>query len=229
MSPEISTMAADAMLKSSHAVTVMVVNLWFPNPRLLPYQGFGYLIPRSIPYEQNPEHALGVIFASESSRGQDMAPGTKLTIMFGGHWWDEWMAYPTEDEALQMARSLLSRHLGIREIPMKTSVRLQRDCIPQYRVGHQARMKGIHRVLQRFGGRVKVAGSWYHGVGLNDCMRAGADTASLVEDEVDGDWPDKQTTGLEWVVMDPEYLLLMRKGPDGKPGQVVPINEFLAS
>ena len=56
-------------LAKTPAVTVMVVNLYYSDPNILPERGFGYLIPRSIPFEQNPECALGVVFDSDSSIG----------------------------------------------------------------------------------------------------------------------------------------------------------------
>jgi protoporphyrinogen oxidase len=202
-------------------VTVLVVNLWYPNPRLLSVQGFGYLIPRTIPYEQNPEHALGVIFASESSPGQDTVPGTKLTVMFGGHWWDGWKAFPTEEEGVQMAKSLLARHLEIFENPVRTSVRLQENCIPQYLVGHRERLQFMHDCLSRFGGRLRAAGSWYHGVGLNDCIRAGVERASDIAEAIQDKKEKKDLTGLESVVRDPEYVLVR------KDNSVVPMDEYL--
>lgn len=53
-------------LKDAHAVTIMVVNLHYATPRLhAPAQGFGYLIPQSVPLEQNPECALGVMFDTD--------------------------------------------------------------------------------------------------------------------------------------------------------------------
>ena len=62
-------------------------------------QGFGYLIPQSVPFELNPERALGVIFDSDISPDlHSTVPaeklGTRLTVMMGGHWWDEWSELP---------------------------------------------------------------------------------------------------------------------------------------
>ena len=136
-----------ALKRSSASVNTMVVNLYYDNPKLLAVQGFGYLIPRSVPLEQNPERALGVIFGTETSGlhskplsadlpryinfewsekhgtaiinrdsvedhlyspdlvKQDTAPGTKLTVILGGHWWHDWAEpdLPTEDQAIEMA------------------------------------------------------------------------------------------------------------------------------
>jgi hypothetical protein len=157
------------------SVTVMVINLFFSNPDLNPHKGFGYLIPRSIPFEQNPERALGVIFDSDANIGQnaDEPKGTKFTIMMGGHWWNGWEKedYPTDEEAVTMARSLLARHLGILDKPVATNATLQKDCIPQYPVGFQKLLEKKRQDLAHtFHHRLAVAGSWYKGVGLNDCV-----------------------------------------------------------
>ncbi len=188
-----STSPYDHMLKrlrdSTSTVNVMVVNLYYRNSNLLSVPGFGYLIPRSIPVEQNPERALGVIFGSETSRGmvdvqsgsqemslgQDSVLGTKLTVMMGGHWWDSWSAsdLPTEASAIEMAKAVLKRHLDITEAPAVAKARMQWNAIPQYRVGHHDRMAKIHHDLSReFHGRLKVAGSAYQGVGVHDCIKA---------------------------------------------------------
>lgn len=266
---------SSACTDSKSAVSVMVVNLYYSNPSLIPpsHAGFGYLIPRSVPYEQNPERALGVIFSSETSgnsreareeklrymiesleleqaqqnnggdstgaetktkrsnvdnktdnsvekprshveqllkdfeqehgQGQDTAPGTKITVMMGGHWWSGWKPdeLPGEGEAVEMAQSLLKRHLGINEVPEVAKARLNRDCIPQYTVGYHGRMKTIHEALARdFQGRLKVAGPWWQGaVGVNDCVQKAREIAWSIEHQ----WDDK--TGLEDVVNDQDY------------------------
>jgi oxygen-dependent protoporphyrinogen oxidase len=163
----------------------MVVNLYYPDPNLLPVEGFGYLIPRSIPYDQNPECGLGVIFASSSSVGkgpdptspevsQDTAPGTKLTIMMGGHYWDGRQEYPDHDTAVKMARSMLKRHMNITDTPTLARSRLQKDAIPQYTVGHLDRMYALSSAVRHeFDNRLVLAGNWYNGVGVGDCVKQG--------------------------------------------------------
>ncbi|OCK83756.1 Protoporphyrinogen oxidase [Lepidopterella palustris CBS 459.81] len=172
-------------LCKTHAVTVMVVNLYFTNPKLLPVEGFGYLIPQSVPFAQNPERALGVIFDSDAMKGQDTVDGTKITVMLGGHWWDGWGEYPSEEEGINMARSILARHLRITESPAVARANLHRDCIPQYTVGHDERMRIAHAQLKSaFGGRLQVVGSSYTGVGVNDCIRAARDIAKGLGENV---------------------------------------------
>lgn len=181
----------------------MVVNLYYSNPDLLSVHGFGYLLPRSIPYEQNPEFALGVVFDSCASIGQDSAHGTKLTVMLGGHWWDDFATYPDEEQGTRMARAVLSRHLKIDIEPDFVHVGLQSECIPQYTVGHEARMAGAHReLIQGFKGKLAVAGNSYTGVGLNDCVRAARDVVLDIA-EYEG---EDGITGLEQFTVEQKWV-----------------------
>lgn len=174
-------------LASVQAVTVLVVNLYYRTPNLLPVQGFGYLIPKSVPNSENPEKALGVIFDSDTTP----SPGTKVTVMMGGHYWQGHTSYPDRHEAVKMARAVLQRHLKITETPTLTNATLQKDCIPQYTVGHDERMEMAHEdLLTGFNGRLSVAGNSYLGVGLNDCVRSARDV-------VKGLLSGRSLTGLE--------------------------------
>lgn len=111
---------------------------------------------------------------------QDDVPvrGTKVTVMLGGHWWNDWPAVPDEQEGLEMALSVLRRHLGITEEPEAWQINVQKECIPQYNVGHEDRLKRAHdQILREFKGRLKVVGNWMSGVGVNDCLRSGYEVA----------------------------------------------------
>lgn len=181
----------------------MTVNLYFPTPGLLPVQGFGYLIPQSVPFEQNPERALGVIFDSDAITGQDTAPGTKLTVMLGGHWWNGWEHFPDHEEGVELAKSVIRRHLGIQEEPIECHTNLSRDCIPQYTVGYDERLRAYATVLDsQYKGRVRVVGNQYHGVGVNDCIRAAWLTARSLEGN---GWKEKGT-GLERAMDDRSWV-----------------------
>lgn len=197
---------SDKILPKIPAVTVMTVNLFYEKQEALPPGpgekiGFGYLIPRATPFEQNPERALGVVFdhayappATETGVSQDKlsSPGTKVTVMLGGHWWNDWTSYPTEEDGLEMARAIMKRHLNITQEPAAWAVNLHRQCIPQYIVGHEARLKTAHeKLLKHFSGAVRVAGSWISGVGVNDCLRSAWDVVQALDKD--------NATGLEHV------------------------------
>ncbi|OBT50441.1 protoporphyrinogen oxidase, partial [Pseudogymnoascus sp. 24MN13] len=110
--------------------TVMVVNLYYKNPHLVPQPGFGYLIPQSVPFKQNPEFALGVVFDSHATPTR-------------GHYWDGRSAdeLPTPEEGQRMAELVLARHLKITDKPDQVLATLHKNCIPQYTVGHKERLQ----------------------------------------------------------------------------------------
>ncbi|KAJ8097987.1 hypothetical protein POJ06DRAFT_26456 [Lipomyces tetrasporus] len=170
------------LLRKIPSVSVNVVNLFFSKPRLLPVTGFGYLLPKAVPREDNPERALGVVFDSDAvSRDhgegaipgsfQDSVDGTKLTVMLGGHWWNEEMPVKQHDKAIALARQLISRQIGVNETPVLAQATFQENCIPQYVVGHHANLRAIHEaVLAQFNGKLILTGASFLGVSVNDCV-----------------------------------------------------------
>ncbi|CAN8098950.1 unnamed protein product [Discula destructiva] len=175
-------------LKNSTAVTIQIVNLWYPNPDLLD-PGFGYLIPQSVPAEKNEHAALGVIFDSnrEAAAGSSeytAAPGTKLTVMLGGHYWDflDSKSWPDANEAAAMAIETVHQHLEIPHTePVYTSTKVCRECIPQHLVGHRARMAQAHTELYNaFRGTLTVVGGSYTSPGVLPTLKAARDMALKV-------------------------------------------------
>lgn len=174
----------------STAVTIQIVNLWYPDPNLnASYPGFGYLIPQSVPAENNPHAALGIIFDSDRDAVANVperqsAPGTKLTVMLGGHYWDYLDAdsWPDAKEATAMAMDTVHRQLGIPPTqPVFTSTKICRDCIPQHLVGHRERMAQAHTELyDAFRGTLAVVGSSYTAPGVLPSLKAGRDMALQV-------------------------------------------------
>lgn len=193
----------------------MTVNLYFENPNLLPVEGFGYLIPQSIPFEQNPERALGVIFDNSAIKGQDTAPGTKMTVMMGGHWWNGFEGFPDEEEGLEMARSVIERHLGIKDTPIAHHVNLSKDCIPQYTLGYEDRLQSFASSLQEeFKGRLRVVGNQFNGVGVNDCITGAWNVARGLR----GDGWKSRSCGLDrvqdgrpWVTLNASELVYKKR------------------
>lgn len=198
----ISTLRND---KLTPYVTVMTVNLYFANPNLLPVEGFGYLIPQTVPFEQNPERALGVIFDSSAVKGQDNAEGTKITVMMGGHWWNDWAEFPSEEEGLEMAKSVIKRHMGITDEPIAQSANLSKDCIPQYTLGYDDRLRDFSQGMSaEFKGRLRVVGSQFNGVGVNDCIAG----AWNVTRGLRGDGWKSTSCGLDKIVDSRQYTVV---------------------
>lgn len=149
--------------------TVMVINLFYRNPSILPIRGFGYLIPKSVPLSENPDRALGVVFDSVSVPGQDSTTGSKVTCIMGGHWWQN-KEIPSKQTGYEATLKLLEMHLGITETPEFWNATVQKDCIPQYTVGHIDRMKSLHGKIEHQFPSLALGGSSYGGVSVNDCV-----------------------------------------------------------
>lgn len=188
-------------LEDTKAVTIQLVNLWYPAPFLNhPHHAFGYLLPQALSFEQNPECLLGVIFDSDrefsiptasapdvTNRGADTVHGTKLTVMMGGHYWDDLPDgfLPDADAAAEMAKRAVARHLGldpsVADHAVVASSKLCRSCLPQHEVGHVARMRAAHIELEwAFKGRLAVAGQSYQAPGVLPAVRAARDIAMQV-------------------------------------------------
>ncbi|KAK3355065.1 hypothetical protein B0H65DRAFT_417520 [Neurospora tetraspora] len=173
-------------LARSTAVTIRVVNIWYPTPNLnAPFNGIGYLIPSTTPH--NEEGVLGVLFDSDREHrgrnyGGDTVPGTKFTVMMGGHYWDAEPSYMyDENKCIAMAKAAVERHLQIPEDDAAGAVattKLCHNCIPQHTVGHRERMVNAHHELLRaFKGNLAVVGGSYQTPGINSALRGAADIA----------------------------------------------------
>lgn len=216
-------------------MTIRLVNLWSPTPNLnYRTKGFGYLIPQTVPAEQNPHAALGVIFDSDRTHKPDVlppsepahlhppcrgdtVPGTKFTVMLGGHHWDgippHFLPDAAADDAAAVAaaKDTLRIQMGIPpEAWQVTSTKLCVDCIPQHLVGHAKRMEAADAELRRaFAGRLAVAGGSYTAPGVVGSVRAARDVA----------W---QVSGgfRTWLTLDRHSELVEaepKRGPDGEP------------
>jgi oxygen-dependent protoporphyrinogen oxidase len=52
--------------------------------------------------------------------------------------------------------------------------------MPMYRVGHLDRVAALERELSAEEGRIALAGAFYRGSGVPDCIRQGRDAARLL-------------------------------------------------
>ncbi|XP_046335282.2 protoporphyrinogen oxidase-like [Haliotis rufescens] len=151
------------------AVSVVVINVEYEGLQL-PHEGFGHLLPS---FESGP--VLGVIYDSctfpEHNRA-DMADSTRLTVMLGGAWFDDLVKLTNLDESHlnQIALDTLKTQLGITEKPTRTYVTLQKNCIPQYVLGHNQRLSSMDRYLADTRLPLSLIGSSYRGPSVNDCI-----------------------------------------------------------
>src|SRR5207237_10016285 len=78
-------------------------------------------------------------------------------------------------------RDELASLLGVAAPPFISRVWRHPNSMPQYHIGHQARIKRIQDSLNQFPS-LTLAGSAYHGVGISDCVRTGEESAEKVID-----------------------------------------------
>ncbi len=73
-------------------------------------------------------------------------------------------------------RAEVANLLGVNAEPLFTRIRRYPNSMPQYHVGHQARIGQIESGLDNYS-NLALAGSAYHGVGISDCVRTGEEAA----------------------------------------------------
>ena len=140
-------------------------------PNLL--DGFGFLVPRG-----EGVRALGVLYSS--SIFPDRAPEGKvlLRVIAGGSV-DPEFAGLSDDEALRAVRRDLELTLGITVPPeMLEHIPWPRG-IPQYLLGHGARVETAMRAVEAYP-KLFLTGNAYHGVGVNDTVRDAHRVADLL-------------------------------------------------
>lgn len=166
-------------LAHNPASDVAVVNFSYDGDDVkLGYDGFGFLTPHRDTKTKTPvPGTLGVIFDSNVLAGQETHRNVKTTAMIGGCDWKEAFGQVPIDQldpqdAYTYARRVMSTYLDIHDEPTHAMVHLQKQCIPQYVVGHESRMRELHHALkEKYGHRLSLNGASYLGVSVPDCIK----------------------------------------------------------
>ena len=131
-----------------------------------PLDGYGYVSPRA-------EGGPIVACTWTSNKFPDrVPPGYALIRFFLGRAGAEAVVDQPEHVLQDLARAELARLFGVTATPALMRVFRWRQSIPQYVVGHGARLQRIAGFLERSPG-LMLAGASYHGVGLPDCIASG--------------------------------------------------------
>jgi oxygen-dependent protoporphyrinogen oxidase len=85
----------------------------------------------------------------------------------------------SDDNMAKSVRNELAGLLGVTAAPIFSRIWRHPDSMPQYHVGHEARVNRIEAALQLFP-TLALAGSAYHGVGISDCVRTGEEAAEKI-------------------------------------------------
>jgi oxygen-dependent protoporphyrinogen oxidase len=127
--------------------------------------GFGYLIPK-----KEGRNTLGTLW--DSSMFDNRAPEGKVLLrsMMGGACFPEYVKL-SDDEVVARVRQDLVLTMGIDATPEFVRVFRHPQAIPQYTVGHGARLVALEGKLKAHPGLI-LTGNSYRGIGLNDCAAA---------------------------------------------------------
>ena len=135
-----------------------------------PLDGFGFVVPHA---EARP--IIAGTFSSVKYPGRAPDGHVLLRVFLGGVLREA--VLEQDDERLtEIACEQLRDLLGVGEAPLWTRVARYRKAMPQYHVGHLARVETIDLALARHPG-LALAGGAYRGVGIADCVRSGEDAA----------------------------------------------------
>ena len=158
--PEAATLIADIPYASIASVPLAYRLDQFSQPPV----GFGFLTPRS-----EGLRTLGSIW--NSSLFTDRAPeGWLLTTNFIGGATDPEAAGLSDDELIRIVHGDLSKALGITGQPRRLPIARYERAIPQYVIGHAARINKLEAALTHHPG-LRLAGNYLHGVAIGDCIR----------------------------------------------------------
>jgi oxygen-dependent protoporphyrinogen oxidase len=176
------TPIAGGILDMIPYASTATIAMAFPRMLTSAIEGFGFIIPRT---EQR--HLIASTWTS--LKWPHRAPSDQLLVRcyVGGVGREDILQ--REDHALvATVREELSSICGIRAEPTYTEVNRWRKAMPQYTVGHGARLTQLDAAVSRYPGLV-LTGAAYRGVGIPDCIRDGALAAEQVMRDLLGKVP----------------------------------------
>lgn len=156
-------------LKSIPHVSCPIVTLGYDRThiaRLL--EGSGFLVP-----EAEIAEISGCTYSSE--KWPYRAPANKVLLRVFLRRKPEWENAPVPDvEYRKLAIGALRSLLGITAAPIWSGIRAWRSAMPQYLVGHTAKVANIRELSPPW---LTLAGASYRGVGISDCVRQAREAA----------------------------------------------------
>jgi oxygen-dependent protoporphyrinogen oxidase len=135
--------------------------------------GFGFLAPRG-----EGLRTLGSIWNSSLFAGRAPEGWVCLTNFIGGAT-DPEAIKMSDEELIRIVHDDLSKVLGISGAPRRLPITRYERAIPQYTLGHAARVERIESALREIPG-LWIAGNYLRGLSLGDCIKQAERVASEV-------------------------------------------------
>ncbi len=140
-------------------------------PRQL--DSFGFVVPAI-----ERRKIMACTFSSLKYPGRAPEGHVLLRAFIGGSLQAE--LFQDDDATMEKnVRAELSSLLGVSAQPLFSRIWRHPKSMPQYHIGHEARIERIQARLTKFP-NLALAGSAYHGVGISDCVRTGEEAAEKV-------------------------------------------------
>ncbi len=138
--------------------------------------GFGFVVP-------NVEHSNLIACSYSSNKFNGRAPDSHVLFrVFVGGALNPDICDLDDEIIIQKVEKELSDILGIKSEPEFTMIQRYPDAMPQYHVGHIAKIEGIVEKVSKLKG-LEIAGNAYNGVGIPDSVHSGEQAAvSILND-----------------------------------------------
>jgi oxygen-dependent protoporphyrinogen oxidase len=138
-----------------------------------PLDGFGFVVPFI-----EKRTVMACTFSSVKFAGRAPRDHALLRVFVGGALQSEVLEL-SEAELLTAVFGDLRALLGIQKAPLFTEVSRWERSMPQYHVGHLARVQRIEQRLASLP-NLALAGNAYSGLGIPDCIRSGETAAEVL-------------------------------------------------
>ena len=174
---DIASDAGDELKKIIYASTATVSLAYRSDNFPSKLDSFGFVVPAI-----ERRKIMACTFSSMKYPGRAPAGYVLLRAFVGGSLQPE--LFQDDDAAMEKnAREDLADLLGVTAQPIFSRIWRHPNSMPQYHIGHLARVQRIETALSRFP-TLALAGSAYHGVGISDCVRTSEEAAEKVIDQL---------------------------------------------
>ncbi len=162
------------------SVSVATVSVVYPTDAVsAPIDGHGYVNPR---IEGSPIVACSITSTKFPVRAR---AGWVLVRAHIGRVGEQDPTQYDDAHLVQMVQRELHHTLGVTAAPTIARVYRWPNAIPQYEIGHQARVARIRARVATLPG-LAVAGATYRGVGIPDCISSGDEAADAIRSALAG-------------------------------------------
>ena len=179
MLASIASAAAHELKEIPYASTA-TVNLAYRSedfPHAL--DSFGFVVPAV-----ESRKIMACTFSSLKYPGRAPEGYVLLRAFIGGSLQPE-LFHAAASTMAENVRAELAGLLGVTAEPLFSRIWRHPSSMPQYHVGHEARIQRIEAQLGKFPG-LALAGSAYHGVGISDSVRTGQEAAEKIVAQLNG-------------------------------------------